>query len=1205
MEAQMKQLIAERGSLKARLTRFKRFMETSASEMHVDALGKKIQAYEDLRDKFDKVQSQIEVIVTGTDSEASHLDERDDFENVFFPLIASAQRHLANLRGPQSPANSPSHASSHAPDAQMIPRMPTILLQNFDGTYNHWVRFRDTYLTMVDNNESLTDIQRFHYLTSALTVSAARIIESLGVSEANYGVAWEALKRRFEDPYTLVHHHVNALLEIPNMHKQTTHAFREFIDHANNQIVALGALGEPVNAWDTIVVTLLSKKLDSITYNDWDTHAENLPHGSRKRLDRATSNHQSAAQVFANQTRQGRASKVHVKTSAVTAHVSSTRNQCVLCEGEHLLQHCGQLKAMPTPKRHETVKHLQSCFNCLRQGHSIKGCTRGTCRKCGKKHNTLLHREDAKQETVSLEAPVETTTSCVSNSASVVTEYTVLSTAIVFIKDRQGRKHECRALLDVGSQANFITEDLRNRLDLPYSHIDAAHKIDSSDLVWQKTRLGWVLDGWVVWLPGANVKETSTCHMATNEQLDRAISQFWEIEDSYPTSTRTTNAADDPSERHFKVTTTRDDDGRYIVKIPFTSKLSDLSKLRTQAENRLLGMERRLAKDPELHRQSCAFMTDYETLGHMTRITDKGVIDERPNYYLSHHAVIKEFSFTTKLRVVFDGSAKSSSGISLNDTQLLKSPSNRWKTFVENRVSRIQQIINSGHWNHVLSPDNPADIILRGASPSALTESHLWWLGPAWLAHWPSVVACPQEIPEARQASTCLTVAHQGNPPSDLFSSYSSYSRLRRITAYCLKFTKAVANKLWKPSSQPSNTQRSSVSSQYLTTCELHDAEMVLIKLAQREQFGLEFTLLSAQKSLTPKSPLLPLNPFLDENGLIRVGSRLKNVPIPYDQRHPMILPAKHPLTALIITCFRANPKGTNYLMGDLPAACVTPARAFSTCGVDYAGPFILKERGRARTTYKSYLCIFVCFATKTVHIELVTDLRARTELNQLCALLINKEHNDRIQRALAQEQIQWHLIPPYSPHFGGLWESAVKSAKQHLKRVIGEQRLTFEELYTILTQVEACLNSRPLHPLSCDPNDLSPLTPGHFLIGVALTAPPQADLLHLNQNRLNRYQLIQYTAQHFWKRWHREHLHELQQRHKWQLDSPDNVKAGELVIIREDNTPPLKWRLGRIADLHPGSDNTSRVVSIKVADGIIKRPVTRVCVLPIEEVQT
>lgn len=85
-----------------------------------------------------------------------------------------------------------------------------------------------------------------------------------------------------------------------------------------------------------------------------------------------------------------------------------------------------------------------------------------------------------------------------------------------------------------------------------------------------------------------------------------------------------------------------------------------------------------------------------------------------------------------------------------------------------------------------------------------------------------------------------------------------------------------------------------------------------------------------------------------------------------------------------------------------------------------------------------------------------------------------SKEHNNRVRTVLSQEQMQWHLIPPHSPHFGGLWESAVKSVKNHLKKVIGDQKLTFEELYTTLTQIETCLNSRPLHPLSNDPNDLT-----------------------------------------------------------------------------------------------------------------------------------
>lgn len=134
---------------------------------------------------------------------------------------------------------------------------------------------------------------------------------------------------------------------------------------------------------------------------------------------------------------------------------------------------------------------------------------------------------------------------------------------------------------------------------------------------------------------------------------------------------------------------------------------------------------------------------------------------------------------------------------------------------------------------------------------------------------------------------------------------------------------------------------------------------------------------------------------------------------------------------------------------------------------------------------------------------------------------------------------------------------------------------------------------------MSNDPNDLSPLTPGHFLIGDALMAVPQPDITDLNKGRLNRYQLIQQTVQHFWKRWQQEYLHGLQQRHKWQLNSPATIQKDTLALIKEDNLPPTKWRLGRVIELHPGADGIIRVITIRTADGILKRPVTRICPLP------
>nr|XP_012152397.1 PREDICTED: uncharacterized protein LOC105664067 [Megachile rotundata] len=242
--------------------------------------------------------------------------------------------------------------------------------------------------------------------------------------------------------------------------------------------------------------------------------------------------------------------------------------------------------------------------------------------------------------------------------------------------------------------------------------------------------------------------------------------------------------------------------------------------------------------------------------------------------------------------------------------------------------------------------------------------------------------------------------------------------------------------------------------SEPLTTTELDQARIRLERLAQQEAFPHEIAALESGQPISKSSSLRTLNAFLDSKGVIRVGGRLANAPIPYDTKYPVILPAKHPFTELVIRCVRANPVSETHQMGQLPAARVTPSRPFFTCGVDYAGPFYTKERTRS----------------KAVHLELATDLSTNAFIQCLRRFIARRDG------------IEWKLIPPHAPHFGGLWERAVRSAKHHVKRVIGDQRLTFEELYTLLTQVESCLNSRPLSPMSSDPTDFGPLTPGHVL---------------------------------------------------------------------------------------------------------------------------
>ncbi|KAJ0181137.1 hypothetical protein K1T71_003222 [Dendrolimus kikuchii] len=203
----------------------------------------------------------------------------------------------------------------------------------------------------------------------------------------------------------------------------------------------------------------------------------------------------------------------------------------------------------------------------------------------------------------------------------------------------------------------------------------------------------------------------------------------------------------------------------------------------------------------------------------------------------------------------------------------------------------------------------------------------------------------------------------------------------------------------------------------------------------------------------------------------------------------------------------------------------------------------------------------------------------------------------------MAHEGINFSFIPAYTPHFGGLWESAVKSTKHHLRRILGLTHLTFEELTTCLTQIEAILNSRPLTPLSNDPSDLQPLTPAHFLVGRPLTAVPHPEISIRNINSMQRFQRVESLRQHFWRRFSNEYIFWLQNKTKWHSSKGELVE-GALVVIKEKNTPPLMWLLGRIERVVPGNDGVARVADIRTKKGVIRRAFNSICCLPISSLE-
>lgn len=205
------------------------------------------------------------------------------------------------------------------------------------------------------------------------------------------------------------------------------------------------------------------------------------------------------------------------------------------------------------------------------------------------------------------------------------------------------------------------------------------------------------------------------------------------------------------------------------------------------------------------------------------------------------------------------------------------------------------------------------------------------------------------------------------------------------------------------------------------------------------------------------------------------------------------------------------------------------------------------------------------------------------------------------MKQSIADCGVEWNFITPAAPHHGGLWEAAVKSPKKHLVRVVGKEKLLYTQLMTLLIRIEACLNSRPIVAIHDDPDSGTALTPGDFLIGRPLVsrAHPQVDR-DVPDNRLQYYQRLQRMMQHFWNRWSREYLSELQTRTKWKSPQ-ENVKVGDVVILMEDNLPPNSWRIGRVAATHPGPDSLVRSATMDVimpggGRHQMKRPIQKLC---------
>ena len=558
------------------------------------------------------------------------------------------------------------------------------------------------------------------------------------------------------------------------------------------------------------------------------------------------------------------------------------------------------------------------------------------------------------------------------------------------------------------------------------------------------------------------------------------------------------------------------------------------------------------------------------------------------------------------------------------------------KSFVQKRVDKIKSLIPISTWLYIPSHSNPADIVSRGASISQLNENKFWFKGPTDILL-ASVVQLEKFSLQnlCTEDSTVLLIQEEEhlvttkNFEVDLscinISKYNDYNKLLRVTALVLRFISNLKKKVKKQAIFTTN----------ITLHEIQSAEHLWLRFVQINVDDLQL-----KRDLG----------LYKEDQLIRCKGRLGNAPIPYDCKYPIFVPkgefaillikhfhilVKHngvketlnqirtkywiPKARYIINnvirrcnqCLRAESKPFSYPdPPSLPKARLSPNPSFTYTAVDYAGPLYVRNIYNGKIMFKTWIFLFTCSSTRAICLDLVPSCSAQACVRGLqrfisrrgvpCSILSDNGTQfiaDETQQFAISKGIKWKFNPPASPWWGGIFERLVRCVKRCLKKVLGNSKLTYEELLTILLEIEVVLNNRPLTFTYENPGD-EVLTPSHLLFGrrLELQAPESTTDTEIKQE--TRFDYIQTILRHFWSRWKSEYIYELREHHKQRSKYGTICEIGDVVLIHEDRMPRAKYKVGIVESFKKSRDGCQRIATVRyLLNGKvmkIERPVSK-----------
>ena len=573
--------------------------------------------------------------------------------------------------------------------------------------------------------------------------------------------------------------------------------------------------------------------------------------------------------------------------------------------------------------------------------------------------------------------------------------------------------------------------------------------------------------------------------------------------------------------------------------------------------------------------------------------------------------------------------------------QWIKGDSNRWKTFVANRVQEIQNLTDPSCWFHCAGSNNPADLMTRGIKAKQLMSSSLWLNGPEWLSKEEQInpyFICNEvyESPitgEERQPSQCIAVEKNKTSVIEI-ERFSSLSKPTRILGWVLRFIARCRRKKQNDSND-------------LTNDEMLTASHKLVWLTQNEHFTDEIKLLQGSKQIHKSSTISKLRPFIGNDGLLRATCRLNYSQLTYDEKYPVILPKCHFSSLLVreahishkhagVNQMIANIRNLYWIVGlrgiarkiksqCLPCkyldarACQEPiaplmedrlkrAPPFTIVGIDFTGAVYCKDFPNK----KYYILLFTCCVIRAIHLELVESLSLPTFMLAFRRFasrrglpstiysdnaLTFRSASTALWKQYGSNSPKWRFSVPRAPWWGGWWERLIKNTKGALKKSIGTRCLDKTELETTLVEIEGCINSRPLTFVGDSIENGHPLTPSHFLLGRGSYLNKvniDETCLSLDGNKLTEdLSHIDIRLSMFWEKWQNEYLKQLPLPKL--RDKVGNLVIGSIVLIREDNVPRLYWPMGIVEDMIKGRDGVYRTVKVKTKRGSFTRPIQRI----------